>query len=602
MKISKIRIENFRGITSFREIDFTRKGDIGNPLSAIIYGGNGSGKSTIVDAIEFCLQGRIERSRELENPMRPSVLHINDGIYQDPSVTISFDDGTDYTRDIEIMCNPDASFYLQSSNEEPLSGFNYSPIILRRSDILSYSYTRDDQKLIHLNEYFYNFGAEIRAGNDPEVLALHKKELEIREKRKNAIKLFSERTNIPQDSFHVRKGEAKQIFRENFQPKTGNEIRFKPGLDLVFKSVFKPVPKERIPDKLFLELDKESEEIDSLSAKEKKIHSKLKKLRNLKEKENLVDIKEKLLNDCERLLLPAFLSISNVDYVDKIELAFGRVSPTYLNITVTLKSGMPVSPNEIFSEANFDLLVLLLYISVIRAAAEQGQEKVLILDDVLQSVDSSIREKFMLYLSKELKDWQIIITCHDRLWLKQLQEIFNKTGRARKTFIVNNWSLTEGPVIKSLDMDGIDNSINQAIQTGNPRIIASAAGVLLENICYHLSYSLKVSVVRKRYDDYTLADLWEPVLKKLKKIIDEEELNDCIKRIEETRNIRNLLGCHYNEFAEQMDDESVLSFANNVQHLYDLVFCKECYCWIKVSEDNPKEVVCKERHFCYKIK
>lgn len=602
MKIAKIRIENFRGITSFREIDFTQKGDVKKPLSVIIYGGNGSGKSTIVDAIEFGLQGRIERSRELENPMRPSVLHINDGACEEPSITISFDDGTDYTRDIECVCNPNGSYYLQSSNEEPLPAFNISPIVLRRSDILSYSYTSDDQRLIHLNEYFYSFGADIRAGKNPEVLSLHKKELEIREKRKKAIEAFSAKTKISQDLFHVRKGEAKQLFRENFQPKTGNEIRFKPGLDLVFPSVFKPVPKERIPDKMFLELDKECEEIDRLTAKEKKLHAELKKLRNTKEKENLVDIKEKLLNDCERFLLPAFLSISNVDYVDKIELAFGTVSQTYLNITVTLKSGMPVSPTEIFSEANFDLLVLLLYISVIRAAAEQGQSKVLILDDVLQSVDTSIREKFMLYLSKELKDWQIITTCHDRLWLKQLQDIFNKTGRVRKTFVVNNWSITDGPVIKSLEMDGIDNSINQAIQTGNPRIVASAAGVLLENICYHLSYSLKVSVTRKRNDDYTLADLWEPVLKKLKKINDAVELNDCIKRIEETRNIRNLLGCHYNEFAEQMDDDSVLEFANNVQHLYNLVFCKECYSWIKISEDNPKEVICKERHFCYKIK
>ena len=54
MKISYIHIEHFRGIPTEINIDLTDGQGI--PVSTIIYGDNGSGKSSIVDAIEFNTQ------------------------------------------------------------------------------------------------------------------------------------------------------------------------------------------------------------------------------------------------------------------------------------------------------------------------------------------------------------------------------------------------------------------------------------------------------------------------------------------------------------------------------------------------------------------
>ena len=130
----------------------------------------------------------------------------------------------------------------------------------------------------------------------------------------------------------------------------------------------------------------------------------------------------------------AFKEISNVNYVDDIRLSIGRISAAALNIEVKLQNGKTVSPQSIFSEANFDLMILLLYLSIIRVGVDRGQEKIIILDDVLQSVDSSIRALFVNYILRELKDWQIIITCHDRLWLNQLRHLFQRVGHKYKEF------------------------------------------------------------------------------------------------------------------------------------------------------------------------
>ena len=57
MKIKSIYIHSFRGIPKELTVNFIDKK--GKPVSTIISGDNGSGKSSIVDAIEYNLQGRI---------------------------------------------------------------------------------------------------------------------------------------------------------------------------------------------------------------------------------------------------------------------------------------------------------------------------------------------------------------------------------------------------------------------------------------------------------------------------------------------------------------------------------------------------------------
>lgn len=60
MKVKAIKITSFRGIPNEINLNFTDKS--GNPVSVLIFGDNGSGKSSIIDAIEYNLQGKIEKA------------------------------------------------------------------------------------------------------------------------------------------------------------------------------------------------------------------------------------------------------------------------------------------------------------------------------------------------------------------------------------------------------------------------------------------------------------------------------------------------------------------------------------------------------------
>lgn len=213
------------------------------------------------------------------------------------------------------------------------------------------------------------------------------------------------------------------------------------------------------------------------------------------------------------------------------------MSTTSLSIKITLSNGKIVEPNQIFSEANYDLMVLLLYLSLIRVGVDKGQEKVLVLDDVLQSIDSSIRANFIVYILENLKDWQLFITCHDRLWLNQLRYLFQKSTHKFKEYHISNWSFSNGPFIREENLVTIDNTLSQAITTRNVRIIAAISGLFLEKICQELSVSLACSIERKAGDRYTIGDLWPSIKKNLKKT----SLHPLLEKIDKSLCIRNLL-------------------------------------------------------------
>ena len=81
--------------------------------------------------------------------------------------------------------------------------------------------------------------------------------------------------------------------------------------------------------------------------------------------------------------------------------------------------------------------------------------------------------------------------------------------------------------------------------------------------------SLKCRIERKEGDRYTIGDLWPSLRKALKKT----PLEKIIAEIDKSLCIRNLLGSHYNKWAESFSDEEVIGFATAVQELYEKKLC-----------------------------
>lgn len=139
LKIRGIKIEHFRGVPNDISLNFSIRD---KAESALIFGDNGIGKSTIVDAIEFVTQGSVQgsvsgNSREW---LYNSISLTSDG---QASVDLFLNDDSHYSASIykdyeEGVVKKDGGF---------VKAFRYAPFILRRQDILSFWGLPNEQNL-----------------------------------------------------------------------------------------------------------------------------------------------------------------------------------------------------------------------------------------------------------------------------------------------------------------------------------------------------------------------------------------------------------------------------------------------------------------------
>ncbi len=553
MKITEIEISNFRGIPNKANVLLQDK--VGKPISAIIVGDNGTGKSSIVDAIEFVLQGRIHKTHNLGSGTIPSANSLVRP--KDTYVRIKFDNNEIYTRSI---INDEGK---TSYNNIPLKKFNIAPIILRRKDILLFWNTPSFER----QRVFFDFFRSQKNTWDksPDILISDIKEeiIDLRKTRKKLITELEKKSKIKNIPVQIR------LFTKTIEEQT--------------------VLKQDFLNPFVQEILEINQTITDLNKQVRQLNSS--KTRDLNRKPN----KQVLQATIEKIgvnITESFKSISPSGKILKsIKLEAGKKTDTDLSFIVKLTSNKKTSPIRVFSEANLDLLSLLTYLAFIKEASELGQEKILVLDDVFQSIDSTYRIDCVRYIVEEFKDWQIVLTTHDRLFSEQLREVFRQKSHQIIQFEISNWVFNAGPTFTS---DGLSNAeiFRASLSTSQTYEICGQAGLLLERICNELSINLPISVTRKKYDKYTLGDLWPGInktLKKTKLASKTEEINNWLI-------LRNLVGAHYNEWSRSISRTEAEKFGNAVLDFYDSIYCEDCHKMIeqvKIGNASKKQWKCR---------
>lgn len=579
-KISSIDIRTFRGIPNKCQLDLSEKG---MPRSMVLYGGNGSGKSSIVDAIEFALQGRIGRSASIRNPQRPSIFNLHQTDYVSPNVSICFDDGSSYERTVEVEkveLENEIEIHTTINPKEICECFEKVPVVLRRNDITAFNNTKEAERQLLISQFIYQESSAPRLEDDPIILSLEDSLIKAKQKKRELLISLC-------DILKVSYEDAEKDSASGVLEYCNSKIAHNPKMAVSSSGRKRRMVRYETYAKaktLAIYCDKAREKIKDIKSK----ISKQKYILTSGANNPITTRIESILHKSSNYLSSSFKELSNADYVKDIRLSVGNKTQVSFNIDVELSNEKIVSPTDVFSEANYDLMILLLYLSIIRVGVDLGQSPVLILDDVLQSVDSTIRTNFIDYILKNLSTWQLIVTCHDRLWLEQLRYMFNLRGHAFKEYHIYNWSFNMGPLIKEVKGRVVDHTLKEAIATNNVRIIAAVAGPFLEMICNELSVSLKCSIKRVALDKYTLGDLWPAVRKALSKT----SLSQTAEEVDRLLFIRNLLGCHYNQWADALSDEEVLRFANSIQSLYEESYCAKCLSWIQIDPYGKKTISC----------
>jgi len=234
-------------------------------------------------------------------------------------------------------------------------------------------------------------------------------------------------------------------------------------------------------------------------------------------------------------------------------------------------------PRALISEGHLDSLGLCIFLSFIKKFNKDCS--LIILDDVVSTVDSKHRENICKLLLEEFKDKQLIITTHDELWYDQLlsyQRVYNMENDFKNMVIVK-WSINTGPIIQPYKTRW--ERIQEKIDKGDKNGAGNEGRQYLEWILTEICERMRAQVSFKKSGRYELGELLDSAKKRLDKLLKDSEFKDKIKEAFENLETKVFLGnilSHENKITKKVSLNEVESFCSSVKNLHNQFLCSTC--------------------------
>jgi len=295
--------------------------------------------------------------------------------------------------------------------------------------------------------------------------------------------------------------------------------------------------------------------------------------------------------------------IDEQDFTAKIE-----PEEAGLNFEVDFYGRGTHPPHALHSEGHQDSMGLCLYLALAEHLTKDLIDLV-ILDDVVMSVDANHRRQICRLLRNYFPDRQFLITTHDRTWANQLRSegIADKKG----TIEFYNWHVDTGPMVAyEVDMwDRIEadlkrNNIPDAaarLRRGSEQFFSEVCDALQARVTYNLNTQWELGdwlpAAMEQYRDLlklakAAANSWgdESGVEMLK------ELDSVRAQVYTRSGVEQWAvnaGVHYNNWANFLEKD-FRPVVEAFYDLYNLFLCVNCGGMLRltVSDKKPENVRC----------
>lgn len=274
--------------------------------------------------------------------------------------------------------------------------------------------------------------------------------------------------------------------------------------------------------------------------------------------------------------------------------------------SLTLESGfhgLREDPRGRYSEGHIDSLGLCLFLAIRRLHHRQDPTfSVLVLDDVLHSVDGAHRRETANLIFEEFADHQVIVTTHDPLWFENLKLAASRKGRRFARYRFSGWSLSAGPILgdHQSDFEWL-TSPSSTKATAADRVIK--AGRLLEESLQNACDALVIAVPFRIRGDYTIDPLWKGFRSRAKENKEFwKSAETTVESVEALRQLRNWVGAHWNAWAQHLTESEADAFTQCVIKLRELLYCEECDQFVCRIAQLDGVWACKGEHLRYSQK
>jgi energy-coupling factor transporter ATP-binding protein EcfA2 len=562
--IENLHIYSFRGIPSDLELSFS--GDKGSVVSILLLGDNGSGKSSLADALEFCLRGKTSRRGNAGAKIRYESQNLLTG--GNPGVRVTFEDNREFARGAV----PRSFSGTRLKNTEFAPGFSLSPVVVSRADIDVFWQVGSADRM----RFFFDYLRDSVQHPGYAALEMERAQSSLDSARVHVLEAqiaLATVTGEPVGEIPVDDRASFYKWRSKAYPEYGSGPAHPFGV---------PDPPrmrsiQNVPAPIRSALSSLAHELETVHKLRKTIRGAQKRVGVTGQvprviAENLPEI----LSEISEQVSLDFSAIANIPHVQAV-----RLQPSgngyELDVTCLLSSGREVQPTQILSEGSLDLLALLILLGVTRACAALGQTRFLVLDDVWQSVDVIHRESILQYVfSERFRDWQLVISVHDRLWARLIEDKARKHNFALKALELIDWTPEQGPRLRLGSFDTGAQLSKLIDSEAPPEALAAYTGRALEELSDRLSVSMGTAVTRKSGDRYTLEDMWSGVYSKLSKANWNPQLKEAANEVNSRYALRNIYGAHYSTWAQSLSETEVRDFARWVVALWKAASCGTC--------------------------
>lgn len=267
--------------------------------------------------------------------------------------------------------------------------------------------------------------------------------------------------------------------------------------------------------------------------------------------------------------------------------------PTGLKLKMDSFDDEESDPREYSSEGHLDTLGLCITLAHIK---ENSSVPIIVLDDIVATVDSSHKERIARLLLDEFHDYQLIITTHNKMWFNQIRHLVKARQRHKKhdngyddyQFVeIKSWNRDEGPHLSNHKTD------IQTIQKHliNSELVAAvhASRRYLENILRNVCIANNAKMFYKE-TPYFLLEYLNAAQKEVNYQTKGTELEDYYDNIffeiEQTRFLGNSF-VHGDEDDDLTFNEAS-TFCDAVYELHEAVTCEKCGSYIKFNKYNHK--------------
>jgi hypothetical protein len=274
-----------------------------------------------------------------------------------------------------------------------------------------------------------------------------------------------------------------------------------------------------------------------------------------------------------------------------VKLFLNHTYQSSLNLSANFHTESNITPQSVYSESHLDTLGLCIFIAL--AKKESNKDVILILDDVVMSVDERHLDRIISLIHNEAKNFaHVFISTHYRPWRERYRN--NRAPNLNIQFLeLRVWSMERGITIAKpqLVLDEIKYYLSSP-EFFHRENLSGATGRFLEAILDFLSFNFQSRLKRKPGNDYTLSELLDCLSKDLLKLLkvqrmarledgkfcnnnvdDEIFLKPVIDEIKNLKAIRNQVGAHFTFDGALVSDSDIEDFAKSTIKLAELLVC-----------------------------